>query len=47
MTDANLKTLIQRELPQRPTENPLIRDFILRAVSDYYAGKAETESRLD
>jgi hypothetical protein len=47
MTEADIKTLIQSELPTLIAQDPLIRDFILRTVSNYYAGKEETESRFD
>jgi len=47
MTDSALRTLIQQELPQLVAQDPAIRDFILRTVSDYYASKPETESRFD
>jgi hypothetical protein len=44
MTETEIKTIIQRELPNLIADDPLIRDFILRTVSNYYAGKQETES---
>jgi hypothetical protein len=47
MTEAEIKNIIQRELPNVIAEDPLIRDFILRTVSNYYAGKQETESKFD
>jgi hypothetical protein len=47
MNQAEIKTLIQQQLPQLMAQDPLIRDFILRTVSEYYAGKQETESRFD
>lgn len=47
MTEAEIKTIIQQELPNIIAEDPLIRDFILRTVSNYYAGKQETESKFD
>lgn len=47
MTETEIKTIIQRELPNLIAEDPLIRDFILRTVSNYYAGKQETESKFD
>lgn len=40
-------TLIQQELPRLIAQEPLVRDFILRTVSDYYASKSETESKFD
>jgi hypothetical protein len=47
MTETEIKTIIQRELPNLIADDPLIRDFILRTVSNYYAGKQETESKFD
>jgi hypothetical protein len=47
MTEAEIKTIIQRELPNIIAEEPLTRDFILRTVSNYYAGKQENESKSD
>mgnify|MGYP002654593706 CR=1 FL=1 len=47
MTETEIKTIIQRELPQLLAQDPLVRDFVLRTVSEYYASKPETESRFD
>jgi hypothetical protein len=47
MTTPDLKKTIQEILPQLIAEDPLVRDFVLRTVSNYYAGKEETESRFD
>jgi hypothetical protein len=47
MTETEIKTIIQRELPNLIADDPLIRDFILRTVSNYYAGKQETETKFD
>jgi hypothetical protein len=47
MTDPELKKALQDILPQLITEDPQVRDFVLRTVSNYYAGKPETESRFD
>jgi hypothetical protein len=47
MTETEIKTIIQRKLPHLIADDPLIRDFILRTVSNYYAGKQETESKFD
>ena len=44
---ANIKTIIQEQLPKIIAEDASIRDFILRTVSQYYAGKQETESKFD
>jgi hypothetical protein len=47
MTPTEIKAIIQQELPQIIAEDPLIRDFILRTVSLYYADKQETDSKFD
>jgi hypothetical protein len=47
MVSPDLKQTIQAMLPQLIAEDPLIRDFVLRTVSNYYAGKEETESKFD
>jgi hypothetical protein len=47
MTEAEIKAMIQKELPDLIAQEPLIRDFILRTVSNYYAGKQETESKFE
>lgn len=47
MTESEFKNLIQQQLPELISQDPQIRDFILRTVSDYYAPKQETESRFD
>jgi hypothetical protein len=47
MTDPELKKTLQDILPQLITEDPQVRDFVLRTVSNYYASKPETESRFD
>ncbi|MDS3859647.1 DUF3782 domain-containing protein [Thermosynechococcaceae cyanobacterium BACA0444] len=47
MTEPDIKTLIRTELPHLIAQDPQIRDFILRTVSDYYAGKQETDNRFD
>ncbi len=47
MTEIEIKKIIQQELPSLIAEDPVIRDFILRTVSNYYAGKQETESKFD
>jgi hypothetical protein len=47
MTETEIRTIIQQQLPNLIVQDPLIRDFILRTVSDYYAGKQETESKFD
>ena len=47
MTESEFKNLIEQQLPELISQDPQIRDFILRTVSDYYAPKQETESRFD
>ena len=47
MNQAEVITLLQQELPQLIAQDPQVRDFVLRTVSEYYAGKAETESKFD
>ena len=47
MMETEVKALIQQALPQLLAQDPLVRDFVLRTVSEYYAGKQETESRFD
>jgi hypothetical protein len=47
MTEIEIKNLIQQQLPKLISQDPQIRDFILRTVSDYYAPKQQTESRFD
>jgi hypothetical protein len=47
MTDLNqIKTLIQEQLPTIIAEDPSIRDFILRTVSEYYSPKRETDIKF-
>jgi hypothetical protein len=46
-TPSNIKAIIQEQLPIIIAEDPSIRDFILRTVSEYYAPKQETESKFD
>jgi hypothetical protein len=47
MEQSEVITLIQQELPRLIAQEPLVRDFILRTVSEYYASKPETESNFD
>ncbi|MBE9194449.1 DUF3782 domain-containing protein [Synechocystis sp. LEGE 06083] len=47
MQQSEVISLIQQELPKLIAQEPLVRDFILRTVSEYYAGKQETESKFD
>ena len=47
MEQSEIITLIQEELPRLIAQEPLVRDFILRTVSEYYASRSETESKFD
>lgn len=47
MTETEIKNIIQQQLPELISKDLLIRDFILRTVSEYYAPKQETESKFD
>lgn len=47
MTPPELKKAVQEILPQLIAEDPVVRDFVLRTVSNYYASREETESRFD
>ena len=47
MTPPELKKAVQDILPQLIAEDPQVRDFVLRTVSNYYDSRAETESKFD
>ncbi len=47
MNETEIKALIREQLPDLIANDPNIRDFIARAISNYYAGRQETESRFD
>jgi len=47
MAEIDITNLIREQLPQLIAQEPLVRDFVLRTVSDYYAGKQETENKFD
>ncbi|NET58047.1 MAG: hypothetical protein F6K47_18395, partial [Symploca sp. SIO2E6] len=47
MTEEEIKALIHQELPTVLQQDRDLRDFVLRTVENYYAGKQETESRFD
>ena len=47
MEQSEVITLIQEELPRLIAQEPLVRDFILRTVSEYYSSNSETESKFD
>ncbi len=45
--EPELSKTIQDMLPELIANDPTIRDFVLRTVSNYYASREETESRFD
>ena len=47
MVEIEIRDLIQRELPHLIAEDPGIRDFILRTVSEYYTPRDEFSDRFD
>jgi len=47
MVETEIRDLIQRELPHLIAEDPGIRDFILRTVSEYYTPRDEFSDRFD
>ncbi|AIE74660.1 MULTISPECIES: PD-(D/E)XK nuclease family protein [unclassified Synechocystis] len=47
MTEAEIRALIQRELPRAIAEEPAIRDFVPRTVSEYYAPRTEFDLKFD
>jgi hypothetical protein len=47
MDPAEIKETILRELPAILEEDPEIQRLVLRLSREYFAGKAETESRFD
>jgi hypothetical protein len=47
MEQSDVIAIIQQELPGLIAQAPEVRDFVLRTVSEYYAGKQETESKFD
>jgi hypothetical protein len=47
MIDAEIKELIRRELPRAISEDPAVRDFVLRTVSEYYTPRSEFDQRFD
>lgn len=46
-TPADIKAIIQQQLPNIIAEDPTIRDFILRTVSEYYSPKQESDRKFD
>ncbi|MBG0743044.1 MAG: hypothetical protein IV298_06075, partial [Cylindrospermopsis raciborskii KL1] len=47
MIEAEIKALIQKELPQAIAEEPGVRDFVLRTVSEYYTPRTEFDEKFD
>jgi hypothetical protein len=47
MTETEIKKIIRQQLPELISQDPQIRDFILRTVSEYYTPKQETDSKFD
>lgn len=47
MEQPDVIAVIRQELPGLIAQDAQVRDFILRTVSAYYAGKAETDSKFD
>ena len=46
MTQEEIKAIIRQEIPEILQDREM-RDYILRSVNNYFAGKQETESRFD
>jgi len=46
MVETEIRDLIQRELPHLIAEDPGIRDFILRTVSEYYPTRLDSQTRI-
>jgi hypothetical protein len=47
MAEAEIRNIIQQQLPQLISEDPYIRDFILRTVSEYYCPKSESDRKFN
>ena len=47
MIEGEIRALIQKELPRAIAEEPAIRDFVLRTVSEYYTPKTEFDQKFD
>ncbi|MBE9203851.1 DUF3782 domain-containing protein [Synechocystis salina LEGE 06099] len=47
MTEAEIRELIQRELPRAIAQEPAMRDFVLRTVSEYYTPRSEFDQKFD
>ena len=47
MNETTIKEIIRQNLPEMLAQDPLVRDFVLRTVSNYYAIKSEADSKFD
>jgi hypothetical protein len=47
MNETTIKEIIRQNLPEMLAQDPLVRDFVLRTVSSYYAVKSEADSKFD
>lgn len=47
MTEAEIRELIQRELPRAIAVEPGMRDFVLRTVSEFYTPRSEFDEKFD
>ena len=47
MNETKIKEIIRQNLPEMLAQDPLVRDFVLRTVSSYYAVKSEADSKFD
>jgi hypothetical protein len=47
MEQSDVITLIQQELPRLMAQEPQVREFVLRTVSDFYMGRREADSKFD
>jgi hypothetical protein len=45
--EAEIRDLIQKELPRAIAEEPTMRDFVLRTVSEYYTPRSEFDQKFD
>jgi hypothetical protein len=45
--EAEIRELIQRELPRAIAEEPGMRDFVLRTVSEHYTPRSEFDQKFD
>ena len=47
MNETKIKEIIRQNPPEMLAQDPLVRDFVLRTVSSYYAVKSEADSKFD